>query len=75
MVEETDVPRGPQGQKRPADAIGLAVLVARIAVGEVIEAPPKPEGSKAGGRARASKLPEAERREIARRAAAVRWKK
>jgi hypothetical protein len=27
------MPRGPQGQKRPADVIGAAVMVARIATG------------------------------------------
>ena len=29
------MPKGPQGQKRPADAIGLAVMVGRIATGEI----------------------------------------
>ena len=29
------MPTGPQGQKRPADAVGLAVLVGKIATGEV----------------------------------------
>lgn len=28
------MPKGPRGEKRPADAIGLAVLVGRIATGE-----------------------------------------
>ena len=28
------MPKGPQGQKRPADAIGCAVLVGKIATGE-----------------------------------------
>jgi len=32
---ETAVPKGPQGQKRPADVIGNAVLIAKIATGEV----------------------------------------
>ena len=31
------MPTGPQGQKRPADAVGAAVTVARIAVGELEE--------------------------------------
>ena len=31
------MPVGPQGQKRPADAIGLAVMVGRIATGEIGE--------------------------------------
>jgi hypothetical protein len=34
------MPRGPKGEKRPADAIGNAVMVARIATGEIDEAPP-----------------------------------
>ena len=29
------MPKGPQGQKRPADAIGAAVMVAQIATGEI----------------------------------------
>ena len=29
------MPRGPKGEKRPADAIGAAVMVAKIATGEI----------------------------------------
>jgi hypothetical protein len=29
------MPKGPNGEKRPADAIGLAVLVGRITTGEI----------------------------------------
>ena len=29
------MPTGPQGQKRPADAIGLAVMIGKIATGEM----------------------------------------
>jgi hypothetical protein len=29
------MPKGPQGQKRPADAIGLAVMTGKIATGEI----------------------------------------
>ena len=29
------MPRGPKGEKRPADAIGNAVMIARIATGEI----------------------------------------
>ena len=32
------MPRGPNGEKRPADAIGLAVMVGRIATGEEVDA-------------------------------------
>ena len=31
------MPKGRQGQKRPADAIGCAVMVGKIATGEIIE--------------------------------------
>ncbi|WP_209427310.1 histone H1 [Pararhodobacter sp. SW119] len=33
------MPKGPKGEKRPADAIGLAVLVGKIATGEVEDKP------------------------------------
>jgi hypothetical protein len=36
------MPKGPQGQKRPADAIGNAVHVMRIATGQFEEAPKEP---------------------------------
>jgi hypothetical protein len=29
------MPQGPKGEKRPADVIGAAVMVARIAIGEI----------------------------------------
>jgi hypothetical protein len=29
------MPRGPNGEKRPADAIGNAVMIAKIATGEI----------------------------------------
>ena len=29
------MPRGPKGEKRPADVIGAAVMVAKIATGEI----------------------------------------
>ena len=34
------MPKGPQGQKRPADAVGCAVQVAKIATGEEEETTP-----------------------------------
>lgn len=66
------MPKGPQGQKRPADAIGAAIRVARIATGEEDESPAtdkvKQEAGKAGGKARAAALTPAERKAIALRA-------
>jgi hypothetical protein len=73
------MPRGPQGQKRPADVIGAAIMVARIATGEIIEQPQQKSGrirsGKAGGKARAKKLSKQERSAIARVAALARWEK
>jgi hypothetical protein len=47
------MPRGPQGQRRPADLIGNAITVGRIATGEIVEnlSPPsaKAKAAKAGG--------------------------
>jgi hypothetical protein len=71
------MPRGPQGQKRPADVIGCAVTVGRIATGDVTEILTNPSGKarsgKAGAKARAEKLSQEERSAIAKRAAAQRW--
>jgi hypothetical protein len=56
------MPRGPKGEKRPADVIGAAVTVGRIATGDVTE-DIKDSGDdsaatlgRRGGRARAAKL-------------------
>jgi hypothetical protein len=73
------MPKGPQGQKRPADVIGAAIHIAKIATGEVEEATADPateanrRGGLKGGRARADKLTPEQRSEIARKAAAKRW--
>lgn len=67
------MPKGPQGQKRPADVIGAAIRVAKIATGEEDEDQlPKPTG-KAGGDARAKVLPSERRKQIAQKAAKIRW--
>jgi hypothetical protein len=72
------MPRGPRGEKRPADVIGNAVHIMRIATGE-IEDNPAPvharKGGLKGGKARAAALTPAQRSEIARAAASARWKK
>jgi hypothetical protein len=75
------MPKGPQGQKRPADVIGAAVLVGRIATGEAEDTKRDPgteanrKGGLKGGKARAAKLSPEKRSEIAKRAAAKRWPK
>ena len=69
------MPRGPKGEKRPADVIGNAVHVMRIATGEVEDTPSRAPKRAKGGRARARALPPEVRSEIARTAATARWKK
>ncbi len=78
------MPRGPKGQSRPADVIGNAIKVARIATGEEDEAMPakRPAKSEAaatlgklGGAARAKALTPKKRSEIAKKAAAKRWER
>ena len=71
------MPKGPQGQKRPADAIARAVMVGRIATGEVeddVGAVCGPKVGVAGGMARAPILPPERRKEIAKVAASARWR-
>ena len=75
------MPKGPNGEKRPGDVIGAAIMVARIATGEEQDNPTAPDkahhsaGGKKGGAARASSLSPERRAEIARAAAAKRWGK
>jgi len=75
------MPKGPKGQKRPADVIGAAVMVAKIATGEEEEAEDKKASSAAaelgrkGGKARAKNMSAERRSEIAKNAAAKRWGK
>jgi hypothetical protein len=72
------MPRGPRGEKRPADVIGNAVKVMRIATGEETEELDSVKSAAAelgarGGKARAAKMTPAARAAIARKAAKARW--
>jgi hypothetical protein len=69
------MPKGPQGQKRPADAIGNAVMVAQIATGEIKDNKKsgRVKSGQAGAKARARNLTSEQRSEIARKAAEKRW--
>ncbi len=76
------MPKGPKGEKRPADVIGAAVKVMQIATGEIGEDIGDDGKNKAavelgrkGGRARAERMSPERRTEIARKAAAKRWSK
>ncbi|NQV40688.1 MAG: RNA-binding protein [Nitrosopumilus sp.] len=74
------MPKGPKGQKRPADVIGNAVRVMQIATGEAEEEFDADGKNKAavalgrmGGKARAAKMTPEQRSEIAKKAAKKRW--
>jgi nanoRNase/pAp phosphatase (c-di-AMP/oligoRNAs hydrolase) len=73
------MPKGPQGQKRPADVIGAAVMVAKIATGEIedkkrsVETEANRKGGLKGGKARAATMTAERRKEIAQKAAKKRW--
>jgi hypothetical protein len=74
------MPKGPRGEKRPADVIGAAVKVMRIATGEEEDdreatASAAAQLGKLGGAARARNLTAEQRQEIARKGAAKRWKR
>lgn len=75
------MPKGPKGEKRPADAIARAIKVARIATGEIEEDKDDDGKDKAaqslgrrGGKARAESMSAERRVEIAKKAAEKRWK-
>jgi hypothetical protein len=73
------MPKGPKGEKRPADVIGAAVMVGKIATGEIVEVEekrsPAAELGRKGGKARAESMSAKQRKEIARKAATTRWTK
>jgi hypothetical protein len=74
------MPRGPKGEKRPADVIGNAIHVMKIATGEIEETRTE-DGKNAaavalgrmGGKARAAGMTAKRRKEIAKKAAKTRW--
>ena len=75
------MPKGPEGQKRPADVVRNAVRVMQIATGEAEEKyddgkdpAAKALGAK-GGKARAQNLTPEQRSIIAQLAAEARWTK
>ena len=74
------MPKGPRGEKRPADAIGLAVMIGKIATGEIEDTPDATKSAAAqlgslGGKKRAANMTPERRAEIARKAAKKRWSK
>jgi hypothetical protein len=76
------MPKGPRGERRPADVIGNAVKVMRIATGEEAEELETDRAKSAaaelgsrGGKARAAQMTPERRAEIARKASLSRWRK
>ena len=74
------MPKGPKGEQRPADVIGNAVKVMRIATGEESDVVPDDGKNKAaqalgklGGAARAKSMTAKQRKEVATKAAKTRW--
>ena len=74
--------KGPKGEKRPANVIGAAVKVMKIATGKIeedIDDGGKDKAGQAFGRkgdkARAERMSPERRTEIARKAATKRWSK
>lgn len=71
------MPKRPKGQKRPADAIGFAAIVVRLAIQDITETT-APSSAKrisrgAGSPARQRAPTEERRRQTAEIAAEVRW--
>lgn len=76
------MPKGPKGEKRPADVIGNAVKIMKIATGEEEDEKTDDGKDKAavsmgrrGGKARAERLEPKKRSAIAKKAAKARWAK
>jgi hypothetical protein len=81
------MPKGPRGEKRPANVLANAVKVTKIATGDIEESiharekegkdkdPAAVSMGKRGGKARAEKMTPERRAEIAKKAAEKRWSK
>ena len=69
------MPKGPNGEKRPADLIGMSVVVAKIATAEIEDNKKsrRTRSDKSGTKVRAQRLTNDERTEIARKVANTRW--
>ena len=76
------MPKGPQGEKRPADVVGAAVKIARISIGDIEDDHESAKARSAaaelgrlGGAARARNLTAEQKAAIGRKGAARRWQK
>lgn len=74
------MPKGPRGEKRPGDVVGAAIMVAKIATGEIEDNRPdltavRSAAGKKGSAGRMRNLTAEERSAVAKRAATARWEK
>lgn len=65
--------KGPRGENRPADTNACAVMVGKIAAGEIKDDIKPPSNRAKGGRARKDALTLEQRKAIAQKAAQTRW--
>lgn len=67
--------KGPNGERRPGDVIGAAVMVMKIATGEIQDNKKsgRTRSGHAGAKARMERTTPEERTAIAKKAAGARW--
>jgi len=72
---EVSLPKGPNGERRPGDVIDAAVMVMKIATGEMEDnrKSGRTRSGRAAAKARRESLTGDERSAIARKAASARW--
>jgi hypothetical protein len=67
------MPRGPRGEKRPADVVGAAIMVAKIATGEITDSVRSVAKRAKGGKKLAEKLSPDRHSQIAKKPPEARW--
>ncbi len=77
MVRIRSMATGARGEKRPGDALGRAVMIGRVAAGEIVEklreSSGKVRSGLAGAKARAENMSAEGRSAAARKVAGARW--
>ncbi|MCB1517450.1 MAG: hypothetical protein KDJ19_07545 [Hyphomicrobiaceae bacterium] len=72
------MPQGSQGQRQPADAVAAALMIAKVAIGEIGDAKQTKFGATnsglAGANARAERPSNEEHSHISKLAVEARWK-
>jgi hypothetical protein len=72
------MPKGPNGERRPANSVACAIAVAKIATGETQDdgyrIPGRKKSGLSGAKARTESLTPERRSQIAKKAASTRWR-